>query len=71
MEDRDIRGYQDVEKLCTRMGQPRMLEDEQLAVAEVCTAEEQMGTVVDDNDDVASIDLMGKKRTKRDGMGQT
>ena len=71
LEDGDIRGYQDVEKLCTRMGQPGMLEDEQLAAVEVCTTEEQMGTAVNDDDDVASIDLMGKKCTKRDGMGQT
>ena len=71
LEDGDIRGYQDVEKLRTHMGRPGTLEDEQLAAAEVYTTEEQMGTAVDDDDDVASIDLMGEKRTKRDGTGQT
>ena len=68
LEDGDIRGYQDVEKLRTRVGRPGMLEDSQLAAA----AEEQMGTVGDDDDDdVASIDLMREKRGKRDGTGQT
>jgi hypothetical protein len=76
LEDGDIRGYQDVEKLRTRMGRPGTLEDGQLAEVELCAEEEEMGTASDDDDDVASInsasiDLMGEKRHKRDGTGQT
>ena len=57
MEDGDIRSYQDVEKLRTHVGRPGTLEDGQLAAAEVGIAEEQIGTVVDD-DDSANVDLM-------------
>jgi hypothetical protein len=69
LEDGDIRGYQDVEKLRTRVGHPGTLEDGQLAAVEVDAG-------VDDDDDVAgigsaSIDLMTEKRGKRDGTGQT
>ena len=75
LEDGDIRGYQDVEKLHTRVGRPGMLEDGQLAEVELCAEEEETGTS-SDNDDVASINsaginLMGEKRHKRDGTGQT
>jgi hypothetical protein len=65
LEDGDIRGYQDVERLRTRMGRPGTLEDGQLAEVEVATV------VDDDDDDVAGINLMGEKRGKRDGTGQT
>jgi len=78
LEDGDIRGYQDVEKLRTRVGRPGTLEDGQLAAVEVRAAEEQMGTMDDDDDDddvvsidSTSIDLMTEKRDKRDGTGQT
>ena len=70
LEDGDIRSYQDVEKLRTRVGRPGTLEDGQLAAAEVGIAEEQIGTVVDD-DDSANVDLMPEERHKRDGTGQT
>ena len=75
LEDGDIRGYQDVEKLHTCVGHPGTLEDGQLAEAELCAEEEETGTS-SDNDDVASINsaginLMGKKWHKRDGTGQT
>jgi hypothetical protein len=80
LEDGNIRGYQDVETLCTRVGRPGTLEDGQLVAVEVRAAEEQMGTTDNDDDnddddvvsiDSASIDLMTKKRLKRDGTGQT
>ena len=61
LEDRDIRGYQDVEKLCTHVGCPRTLEDRQLVAAEVSIAEEKIDTVVDDDDNSANIDLMPEK----------
>ena len=67
LEDGDIRGYQDVDKLHTRVGRPGTLEDGQLVAMEVHTAEEQMrmaaddaeeqiGMAADGDDDVASID---------------
>jgi hypothetical protein len=71
LEDGDIRGYQDVDKLRTRVGRPGTLEDGQLAEMEVRTAAEQMGMAADDaeeqigtaadgdDDDVASIDSPG------------
>ena len=81
LEDGDIRGYQDVEKLRTRMGRPGTLEDGQLPAVEVDIAEEQIDAVVDDGDavddndvasvDSAGVDLMGEKRDKRDGTGET
>ena len=58
LEDGDNRGYQDVEKLRTHVGHPGTLEDGQLVAAEV--AEEQIGTVVND-DDSANVDLMPEK----------
>ena len=75
LEDGDMRGYQDVEKLRTRMGHPGTLEDGQLLPVEADIAEEQIDAVADD-DDVASvgsagIDLMGEKHDKRDGTGET
>jgi len=75
LEDGDIRGYQDVEKLRTRMGRPGTLEDGQLPAVEVDIAEEQIDVMVDDDDmasvDSAGIDLMGEKCDKRDGTGET
>ena len=81
LEDGDIRGYQDVEKLRTRMGRPGTLEDGQLLPVEADIAEEQIDAVADDDDmadddDVASVgsagvDLMGEKHDKRDGTGET
>jgi len=70
LEDGDIRGYQDAEKLRTRVGRPGTLEDGQLVAAEVGIAEERIDAAVDD-DDSASVDLMAEKRDKRDGTGQT
>jgi len=81
LEDGDIRGYQDVEKLRTRMGRPGTLEDGQLPAVEVDIIEEQIDVMVDDDDlvddddvvsvDSTGIDLMGEKRDKRDGTGET
>ena len=69
LEDGDIRAYQDVEKLRTRVGCPGMLEDGQLVAVEVDAAEEEMDAGAEDSD-TASINLMQEKRDKRDGTGE-
>lgn len=46
LEDGNIRGYQDVEKLQTHIGHPGMLEDGQVAAVEVATTVDS-----NDNDD--------------------
>jgi hypothetical protein len=70
LEDGDIRAYQDVEKLRTRVGRPRTLEDGQLVAVEVDAAEEEMDAGAEDSD-TASVDLMQEMRDKRDGTGET
>ena len=70
LEDGDIRAYQDVEKLRTRVGHPGTLEDGQLVAVEVDTAEEEMDVGAEDSD-TASVNLMQEKRDKRDGTGET
>jgi len=71
LEDGDIRGYQDVEKLPVRVGRPGTLEDEQVAAQEAAAATTQDVPVATANDDVAAVDLVGEARDKRDGTGET
>ena len=67
--------YQDIEKLCTHVGHPGMLEDGQLVAAEVDAGEEGMDARAEDNDtasiDSNGTDLMGEKWDKRDGTEET
>jgi len=63
LNDGDIRGYQDPERLRVRVGRRGILEDAQVA------AEVQEDAVM--GDDVAAVSLLPEVRTRRDGTGET
>jgi hypothetical protein len=69
LNDGDIRGYQDPERLRVRPGRKGTLEDGQVAAAQV--AEEVTEDDVEMEDDVAEVDLYLEARDKRDGTGET
>ena len=70
LEDGDIRGYQDVEKLPVHVGRPGTLEDEQVTAQEAAVATAQDVPVATANDDMAAVDLVGEAQDKRDGTGE-
>jgi hypothetical protein len=69
LNDGDIRGYQDPERLRVRPGRKGTLEDGQVAAAQV--AEEVTEDDVEMEDDVAEVDLYLEACDKRDGTGET
>lgn len=70
LNDGDIRGYQDPERLRVRAGRKGTLEDGQVAAAQV--AEEEVAEEdVEASEDVGDIDLYVEAREKRDGTGET
>jgi hypothetical protein len=66
LNDGDIRGYQDPDRLRVRAGHRGTLEDEQVAAAAAEVQED-----VDMGDDVADESLLEEVREKRDGTGET
>ena len=66
LNDADIRGYRDPDRLRVRVGQRGTLEDEQVAAASVEVQED-----MEIDDDVADENLFEQVRKKRDGTGET
>ena len=69
LNDGDVCGYQDPERLRVHSGCKGTLEDGQVAAAQV--TEEVTEDDVEMEDDVAEIDLYLEARDKRDGTGET
>lgn len=66
LNDADIRGYQDPDRLRVRVGRRGTLDDEQVAAAAVEVQED-----MEIDDDVADESLLAQVREKRDGTGET
>ena len=66
LNDADIRGYWDPDRLRVHVGRRGTLEDEQVAVASVEVQED-----MEIDDDVADENLFEQVREKRDGTGET